>query len=293
MLSEYSFTSHFLDLESHKLHYIDEGEGPVVVMVHGNPTWSYFYRNLIDALRVSHRVIALDHLGCGFSDKPADYNYCLAQHIQNLNVLLDSLGIDKYSMVVHDWGGAIGLGAALENIEVLEKMVLFNTAAFRSKRIPLRIRICKWPVIGEIIIRLFNGFAWPATFMAVKKKMNKEIANGFLFPYNNWHNRIAIHNFVADIPMSPSHPSYNTLLGIEEKLELLQERNIPMLFLWGGKDFCFNDSIYLEWKNRFPDANYMYFKDGGHYVLEDKKEQVIQLVRNFFLEKDDKGKVSC
>jgi pimeloyl-ACP methyl ester carboxylesterase len=167
---DYNFTSNFVSLKHGKLHYLDEGSGNVIVMVHGNPTWSYFYRKLIHTLKKKHRVIAFDHLGCGLSDKPQDYNYTLENHIDNLNFLLNHLEIQSYSLIVHDWGGAIGIGAAVGKIANLEKVVVMNTAAFRSKRIPFRISICKIPVFGEIIVRLFNGFAWPATFMAVEKK---------------------------------------------------------------------------------------------------------------------------
>ncbi len=280
---DYPFPSHYLQLAGGRMHYIDEGSGSVIVMVHGNPTWSFYFRHLIKVLRENHRVIAVDHIGCGLSDKPQNYGYCLAQHIQNLEKLLAHLRIDRFSLVVHDWGGAIGMGVAVSHIDFIDKIVVMNTAAFRSSRIPLRIKFCRLPIAGEILVRLLNGFAWPARFMAVKKKMAAPVARAYLAPYNNWHNRVAVYSFVKDIPLDPRHRSYATLADIENKLSLLRDSAIPMLLVWGGGDFCFNDQFFAEWRERFPEAEPHYFKDGGHYILEDKRAEVVPLIKSFFL----------
>lgn len=284
MYPDYPFTSHFLEIAGHRLHYIDEGNGPVVVMVHGNPTWSYYYRNLIGPLAKSHRVIAIDHMGCGLSDKPESYPYTLAQHINNLETLLNTLDIQKYSLIVHDWGGAIGLGCGVRCPEKIEKIVVMNTAAFRSKRIPMRIRICRWPVLGALIVRGLNGFAWPARYMAVVNPLAENVAQAYIAPYNNWQNRVAIHRFVCDIPLAASHPSYTALVQVENGLAAIRSLAIPLLLLWGGRDFCFNDTFFQEWSKRFPQAEKHYFPDGGHYVLEDKIDQIKPLLRRFLAE---------
>lgn len=282
MYPDYPFTSHYLELDGGRLHYIDEGEGPVVIMVHGNPTWSYYFRHLILQLRANHRVIALDHIGCGLSDKPQDYPYCLAQHIANLESLLRHLRIGRFSLVVHDWGGAIGMGCAVTHINRIEKIVAMNTAAFRSTRIPRRIQLCRLPVLGEIIVRLFNGFAWPATFMAVKKKLAPDVVRAYLAPYNSWQNRVAVYNFVRDIPLTPHDKSYTTLVNIEKRLHLLRDAALPVLLVWGGTDFCFNGEFFLEWQKRFPDAENHYFADAGHYLLEDKQVDLQPIFASFF-----------
>lgn len=251
-------------------------------MVHGNPTWSYYFRHLISLLSVNHRIIAIDHMGCGLSDKPQNYSYCLAQHIENLECLLTNLQIDRFSLVVHDWGGAIGIGCAVNHISSIEKIVVMNTAAFRSTRIPVRIQLCRLPVVGEIIVRFFNGFAWPAKFMAVKKKMARDVARAYLAPYNSWKNRVAVYGFVKDIPLHSHDKSYSTLVDIEKRLPLLRDAAIPLLIVWGGGDFCFNDDFFLEWKNRFPDAENYYYHDGGHYILEDKLSDIAPILKSFF-----------
>ena len=284
MLAEYPFKSNYFSVDDHRLHYIDEGQGPVLLLVHGNPTWSYYYRNIITEFSKTHRVVAIDHLGCGLSDKPQSYNYCLHNHIENLSRLIDHLNIERYSLVVHDWGGAIGMGAALKDISRLKRVCILNTAAFRSSRIPFRISICKLPFVGPFIVRAFNGFAWPATFMAVEKPLTKEVKHGYLAPYNTWNNRVAVAAFVRDIPLDSGHQSYSTLVKIEKGLPALNEHNIPLLILWGGKDFCFNDHFYQQWRRLFPKADYRYYHDGGHYILEDKKEEILRELSAFFQE---------
>jgi len=254
----------------------------VIVMVHGNPTWSFYFRNLISLLSSQYRVVAIDHMGCGLSDKPQNFSYILSQHIENLDTLLNFLRIDRFSLIVHDWGGPIGIGCGVRHLDSLEKIVVMNSAAFRSSNIPFRISLCRVPWFGEVLVRLFNGFAAPARFMAVEKKLEKSVSSAYISPYNNWENRVAIYNFVKDIPMGQEHPSYDQLVDIEEKLEQIKELDIPLLLLWGGRDFCFNDSFYREWSRRFPSAEKHYFADGGHYVLEDKFLEIGPIVCNFF-----------
>ncbi len=280
MYPEYNFKSSFFSSQAGRLHYIDEGEGPVVILVHGNPTWSYYYRHVIRLLRKTHRVIALDHIGCGLSDKPQKYDYTLQNHIQNLTDLINFLEIETFSLVVHDWGGAIGLGAGGLAPEKVEKVVILNTAAFRSTRIPFRISICRVPLLGVLIVRGGNGFAWPATFMAVSKKLSKPVKDAYIAPYNSWQNRIATHRFVLDIPLTQDHRSYDTLVTVEKNLHFLHDKKV--LVLWGGKDFCFNDHFYREWQQRCPHGEFHYFKDAGHYVLEDEKDNANTLLSSFF-----------
>ena len=263
----------------HRISYIDEGEGLPVVMVHGNPSWSYLYRNLVAELQGEYRCIVPDHLGCGLSDKPQDYPYRLQNHINTLEELLDGLNLERCVLVVHDWGGAIGMGWAGGHSNRIAGLVVLNTAAFPSSRIPFRIAICRWPVLGALLVRGLNGFAGPATFMAVAGKMDKRVADGFLAPYDSWHNRVAIHRFVQDIPMHRNHPSWQSLIQVEESLPNLADK--PMLICWGGRDFCFNRLFYNEWRQRFPQAQTHYFEDASHYVLEDAWSEINPLIHTF------------
>ena len=242
----YPFKSNYLNIDDYNMHYVDEGDGPVLILVHGNPTWSFHFRELIKSLRSSYRVIALDHIGCGLSDKPQDYAYTLQRRIDDLTKLIKFLDIEKYSLLVHDWGGAIGFGHAVEHNENIEKIIILNTAAFRSTSIPWTINLCKNKLFGPFIVKYFNAFCYPATFMTTVKKLPKNVKKAYLMPYSNPKNRVAVSEFVQDIPLDKSHPSFSTLERIESKLvELKQEK----LILWGAKDFCFHDEFFVRWKS--------------------------------------------
>ena len=184
--------NYFKTKAGHKLHYIDEGQngGETFLMLHGNPTWSFYYRNLINEFSQNSRVVVPDHIGCGLSDKPQDYEYSLENHISNVEDLVKELGLKDITLVVHDWGGAIGFGFATRHPDLVKRVVILNTAAYTSDYIAPQINICRIPVLGEKVIRTFNAFAYPATFMAVEKKLPKNAKKGFLYPYNNYRNRI-------------------------------------------------------------------------------------------------------
>jgi|TARA_B110000438_G_scaffold206727_1_gene198434 haloalkane dehalogenase len=276
----YPFSSSWIDQPGGRQHYIDVGEGHPVIMVHGNPTWSFYYRDLARAVAdQGMRAIVPDHLGCGLSDKPQDWSYCLADHIENVLRLIKELGLTRFSIVVHDWGGAIGMGVATELSEAVERIVVLNTAAFRSKRLPLRIAACRWPFIGRFLVRGLNGFAGPATRMTTVQPLSRDLKDGYLWPYRSWADRIAIARFVEDIPMNENHPSYDRLVKVEEGLTSLREK--PMLIAWGGRDWCFNASFFREWQARFPEAQTHWKQDCGHYVLEDGGDELHQQIAQF------------
>jgi len=183
-------------------------------------------------------------------------------------------------LVVHDWGGAIGFGFAARHPELIGRLVILNTAAFRSKRIPARIALCKLPVIGPAIVRGLNGFARPALTMSMARRtLSRAERRALLFPYDSWTNRVAVSAFVRDIPMSATHPSWETLGKVERGLEQFQEN--PALILWGGRDFCFNQSFYAEWRRRLPNAEAHFLENAGHYVLLDADWQTIPKICEF------------
>lgn len=278
---EYPFDSHRLDFDGVGYHYVDEGHGPVVLMVHGNPTWSFAWRAYIRELSRDHRVIAVDHVGCGFSDKPPDYCYCLDQHANNLVTLIDRLELDGITLCGHDWGGAIGLTAATRRPDLFARFILANTAAFRSRRLPLRIAACRIPVLGALCVRGLNLFSRAALKMALAHpdRLSAAARAGYLAPYNNWSNRVAIHRFVQDIPLRVGHPSYQTLLETEHGLALFADR--PMLLTWGERDWCFTLEFLAEFQRRFPEARTLRFPDAGHFLFEDAPAEVLAGIRRF------------
>ena len=277
----YPFRSHELALDSLRYHFLDEGTGEPLLMVHGNPTWSFYWRNLVTAFRDRYRVIVPDHIGCGLSDKPQRYEYTLAQHVRNLVRLVEHLDLSGVTLLAHDWGGAIGLGAALAAPERFARIVLFNTGAFPPPFVPLRIRVCRTPVVGRIAMRGLNLFARAALTMAVEKpeRLTPAVRAGLLAPYDNWANRVAIDQFVRDIPFSRRHPTWQTLAEIEAALPTIAPR--PVQLIWGMRDWCFTPACLERFAQIFPHAAVHRLADAGHYVIEDAHERIVPLVQAF------------
>ena len=282
----YPFTSHYLDLDGLKYHYLDEGEGDPIVMVHGNPTWSFYYRELIKALRGRYRNIVPDHIGCGLSDKPevTDYDYRLRSRIDDLDKLLDTLTDgEKITLILHDWGGMIGMAYALRHPEKIGRLVVMNTAAFLpppQKRIPVRLSIIRNSgPLAALAVLGFNLFAVGALFMASEKGLSAKVKTGLTAPYNCWRNRIATLRFVQDIPLVEKDPSYRLVKQVDDQLQTLSK--MPMLVFWGEHDFVFDHDYLFEWQRRFPEAEVHRFPDAGHYVLEDVSEKIIPLTQDF------------
>ena len=286
MSSPYPFTSHHLDLGGHQYHYVDEGKGDPVVMVHGNPTWSFYFRNLILALRDTHRVIAPDHIGCGRSDKPptSQYAYTLKKRIDDLEALLESLGIQQnVTLVLHDWGGMIGMGYAVRHPERIKRLVILNTAAFHlpaTKRFPWPLWLGRNTHLGAFLILRLNAFCRVAARVCCKRgPLSAEVKQLYLEPYNSVENRVAVLRFVQDIPLKDGDPSYGAVTEIQDGLE--QFRTLPILICWGERDFVFSLEFLDEWLRRFPNAEVHRFPDAGHYVLEDACSEIVELVRGF------------
>lgn len=279
----YPFTSRWFDTPTGRMHYVDEApaetSGGPVLCVHGNPTWSFYWREVVKDLRDKHRVVAPDHLGCGLSDKPEAGPYRLADHVARLEALVLSLDLRDITLFVHDWGGAIGMGVAARHPERFTRFGVFNTAAFPSTRMPARIAACRIPGLGPLGVRGFNGFAGAAVYMATERGLPADVKAGLLAPYDSWANRVAVQRFVEDIPMGPHHPSWETLLQVEAGLAQFAER--PVLIGWGEKDWCFTRHFRLDWERRFPGALVHRFDKAGHYVLEDAKEELIPIIRAF------------
>jgi pimeloyl-ACP methyl ester carboxylesterase len=265
-----------------RMSYLDEGpRGPeAALMVHGNPTWSFYYRGLVRELSPRVRCVAADHVGMGLSEKPARYDYSLARRIGDLEALVDSLGLGRIHLVVHDWGGPIGLGLAVRRPAAIASIIIQNTAAFHSDRIPARIAACRAPVIGEVLVRGLNGFAGPAACMAMSTRpLTAQERAGYLFPYRSWADRVAVARFVKDIPLEASHPSRAALDEVERGLGRLAP--VPKLILWGGRDFCFDDTFLNRWRGIYPDARVERLPDAGHYVLEDGGPAAVAAAASF------------
>ncbi|MBK8269310.1 MAG: alpha/beta fold hydrolase [Planctomycetes bacterium] len=286
----YPFASNYLDRAGLRYHYLDEYTGPgdrrdapAVVMVHGNPTWSFYFREIVKALRPTHRCIVPDHIGCGLSDKPPQsrYDYRLKSRIDDLETLLDHLQLERdVTMLVHDWGGMIGMGAALRRPDRISRLIITNTAAFLPSdgfELPWMLKLlhrdtafAKWAVQG------LNLFARGAAWTASSRGLPNDVNYGLTAPYNTFENRLATRLFVQDIPLSPEHPSYATAKWIDENLHHLADR--PTLIMWGLQDYVFDARFLDEWRKRFPLADVHAWEDAGHYLNDDARDRVVELV---------------
>ncbi|MCI0331729.1 MAG: alpha/beta fold hydrolase [Planctomycetes bacterium] len=311
----YPFASHWAELPGGRMHYLDEGPGgagnpgrgeplgvdlaepSTLLFVHGNPTWSFHWRALVESLQPRYRCIAPDHLGCGLSDKPQQ-DFSLNDHIENLCTLVDKLALERVTLVAQDWGGAIGLGAMLRMPERLERIVLFNTGAFPPRYIPWRIRACRVPVIGRLAVQGANLFSLAALRMTLARRtrLDPAIAAGYLAPYDSWANRRAVYGFAKDIPsprgrVSPRLESASaaadaatadtreTLAEIERKLPTFADR--PICLIWGMRDWCFRPDCLERFVEFWPRAEMHRLPDVGHWVVEDTPEESLAIVEAF------------
>lgn len=289
-IPQYPFEPHYFDVAPNfRMHYVDEGpspDAPPVVMVHGNPTWSFYYRRLIESLRGSHRCIAPDHIGMGLSDKPGDaqYEYTLPQRVADLTKLIDALDLEQpVTLVVHDWGGMIGMAWAARYPDRIARLVVLNTGAFRlpaGKSLPASLRLSRTPLLGALLVRGCNLFALGAAKHCVTRApLDADARRGLLLPYDSWENRRAVHRFVQDIPLKPGDRAWDTVVNTENRLHHLAAK--PMLICWGANDFVFDDDFLGEWRRRFPNAAVHRFADCGHYILEDAHDDIIPLIHEY------------
>lgn len=270
----------------HQLHVIDEGQGRPVVMLHGNPSWAFYYRNLAEALTSSHRVIIPDHIGMGRSDKPDDsrYTYTLESRVQDLENVLDQLGItNDITLVVHDWGGMIGSTFATRHPGRIARMVVLNTAGFglpKEKPFPWPLWLSRKTPVSSFFVRGFNGFVKGTAWIGTKQnRMSSDVKQAYLWPYDTWANRRAVHRFVQDIPLTTADRAWPVLQEVESRLHLLADK--PMFIAFGLKDLVFDKHFLKGWTDRFPQAEVHRYPNAGHYVLEDVGTELIPQIRDF------------
>ena len=284
----FPFEPHWAPIDGGRMHYVDEGNPaqPALLFVHGNPTWSFHWRRLIVALRDRYRCVAPDHLGCGLSDlSPRPLR--LADHIDNLVRLIDALDLRRVTLVAQDWGGAIGLGALLKRRQRFDRIALFNTGAFRPWFIPWRIRVCRTPVLGRLALQGANLFSLGALRMTLARTTRLEpgVAAGYLAPYDSWARRAAVDQFVEDIPLSASHPTWRTLGEIEDALPSLAD--MPQTLVWGMRDWCFTPECADRFAAVWPRAELHRLADVGHWVVEDAPDDALRLLAAFLSSTDE------
>ncbi len=277
----YPWSGHTLPVAGgHQLHFLDEGSGPTLLMVHGNPTWSFYYRNLVKDLSADHRCVVPDHIGCGLSDKPASWGYRVPDHIDNLCALVEALDLRDVTLVVHDWGGAIGYATAIRMPERFRRFVVFNTGAFLLP-LPLSLRALRIPGYGHGVVQGLNGFLRLGMRLAVghADRFQGAVRQGYFAPYGTWAERQVIRRFIEEIPIEKNHPNRALLQTLDERLPALLGH--PHLVVWGEKDWIFHPGYLEGWRQRLPDGEFHVFEDCSHWVVEEASERILPLMREF------------
>jgi cis-3-alkyl-4-acyloxetan-2-one decarboxylase len=281
--------------------YLDEGprDGEVVVMVHGNPSWSYYWRHLVRGLSDRYRCIVPDHVGMGLSDRPDDgggtrpprtpvrrageYDYTLASRVQDLTTLLDSLRITgPVTLAVHDWGGMIGFGWALSHMPQVKRLVVLNTAAFplpAAKRMPLRLSLGRDSRAGAWAIRRFNLFARGAARFGTLRRLSPAVRAAYSGVYDGWDRAISTIRFMQDIPLAPGDRAWALVEEAGRRLPEFADR--PAFLGWGLRDFVFDRHFLDGFRRALPQAEVHAFDDAAHYVLEDRHEVLVPAIRRF------------
>lgn len=275
---EYSFRPCFLQLEAGRMHYVDEGQGEVIVMVHGTPTWSFLYRNLIKKLSPHYRVIAPDHIGFGLSDKPENWSYLPLDHARNLSDLVERLELRDITLVVHDFGGPIGLSYAIEHPENVKRIVIMNTFMWPlkgDKAFEMPNRIFNNPLGRFAYKRLnFSPVVMVRSAWGDKKKLTKEIHRHYIQALPTPSDRQGTWVFLQQLIGSSDW--YQSLWDRRDNL-----RGKPALIFWGMKDIAFKEKELERWKDLFPAARVVCFPEAGHFLQEEEGDQIASVMQEF------------
>lgn len=272
--AEYPFESRFFAADGGRMHYLDVGEGPVVVLVHGTPSWSYEWRALIRDLSRDHRVIAPDHVGFGLSDKPTDWAGTPEAHAANLDRLLASLGVERATLVVHDFGGPIGLSWALAHPERVERLVVFNTWMWDAGEKAARVsNVVKGP-IGKYLYFERNFSARRLVPATMRVKPSADVLRHYSHPFPDPESRIG--PWRLGVELAGSAAWYAELW---EKRAALA--NIPALVVWGAEDPTFGAEELARWREALPAARIVELPGVGHFPQEEAPTRVVEEVRGF------------
>jgi haloalkane dehalogenase len=275
--SEYPFKSNFFTINGQRLHYIDEGKGEVILFVHGTPSWSFDFRNVIKQLIDKYRCIAVDHIGFGLSDKPKEYDYTTPNHSKTLNRFINYLDLRDFTMVVHDFGGPIGLGCAIENPSLVKRFVILNSWLWSIKDEPDFIsisRILKSPLL-PFLYRFLNfspRFILPSSFG--DKKLSKGTLKQYTKPFRNKDERNGTVAFAK------------SLLNDQDWFESLWNKkhvidSKPTLLIWGMKDKFVTQKYLEKFSAGFPNATLKILDSCGHFPQEEQSEKVVQFIAQF------------
>ena len=265
----------FLDLDGAHIHYVDEGSGETLLLLHGNPSWSFLYRKIIAELKSDFRCVAMDYPGYGMSDAPPGYGFTPREHSAVLERFVDRLGLGDLTIMVQDWGGPIGLGLAGRRPELVRRLIIGNTFAWPLSGV--RIRLFSWVMGGPIGWSLTSAFNFvPKFFFArgLAQKTAPAVLEMYLAP---WRDR-ARRGAAVIAPRQLVRASVY-LKEVEANLGSLADR--PTLIVWGMKDFAFREAERAHFERIFAQHQTVLLDDASHFLQEDAGDRIAALFRAF------------
>jgi pimeloyl-ACP methyl ester carboxylesterase len=279
----FPYEPRFVDAGEIRLHYVDEGppDAPPLLFVHGNPTWSYLWRRPIAELSSrGHRCVAFDHMGFGRSDKPPQLSaYSLERHIGNAIALIDALDLSDVTLVGHDWGGPIGLGALLERRDRLRAVVLMNTWAWELPSfLPPFLREFRTEGLGEILALGGNLFVESIPGGMRRRDADPLMMEAYRAPFPDYWSRAGTLAFQREIPLTERDRSAPLMASIHERLPDL---SLPVLLVWGMRDPVFQPVFLEQWRELFPKAETVELDDASHFLVEDSPDAVTDAIAGF------------
>jgi haloalkane dehalogenase len=280
----FPFVPYYHLVNGFQMHYVDEGRGEPVVLLHGDPTWGYLYRHFIPRLARRRRCIVPDHVGMGKSETPTDpAQYRLAQHVANLESLLLGLDVHDITLVVHDWGGPVGLGFATRHPDRIKRLVLLNTWAFApwpGGPFPRLIDIVRSDR-GEAFVLKKNAYLEPALVGTTfhRENLTTEVMEAYQAPFPSPESRLALLCWSRDIPVQEADVSFAEMTRIERGLAQFAE--IPVLLVWGMKDPVLTETVLRRWQRVYPRALSCEIEDASHFLQEDAPEQIVDSIQEF------------
>lgn len=272
----FPFKRNWFERGNIRIHYVDEGRGTPLVMFHACPMWSFAYRELIRGLSPSHRVIAFDLPGFGLSEAGKRFDYTLNSYVNITEVFLEFLGLDDASLILHGWGGTVGLGYAVRHPRTVKSLILFNTLTFTPGPLPLRMRFCRIPWLGAKLIVDLNLLLYG------NRHHSKEIAAAYDYPYRNHSSRYPLYRFVEDIPAVPEADSAQRMMEIEAGLWMFRTK--PSLILWAMRDWLYPPRLLKWWRRYLPNAEIHQLEQAGRYIQEDVPEDLLRYISDFLIQ---------
>jgi len=280
----FNFAPHYHHVNGFEMHFVDEGRGEPIVLIHGDPTWGYLYRTFIPILSQHRRCIVPDHMGMGKSGIPREaYPYQLRHHVANLEALLLHLNLHEMTLVLHDWGGPVGLGFATRHPDRIKRLVLMNTWAFApwpGGPLPRLLELIR-SERGEKFVLEKNGYLEPALVGTTHRPENltKTVLDAYRAPFPTPESRLALLCWSRDIPVHETDPSYLEMKRIEEALPRFTRT--PTLLVWGMRDPVLPESVLRTWQRIYPQTTTAEIEDASHFLQEDAPERIVLCIEEF------------